>query len=78
MAPTLIFCAGGTPETAAIALAAGLRLGAQLPATVYGRLYFADQDYHAPNRNAYMAALARHRPVTASVLDLEQPEQLGD
>jgi hypothetical protein len=76
--PTLIFCAGGTPQTACIAQAAGMRLGARLPETVYGELYFADQDWHAPDRAAYMAALARHRPVAATVLDLERPEQLGE
>ena len=39
-------------------------------------LWFADQAYHAPDRAAYMAALAGHRPRLATVLDLEREEQL--
>lgn len=61
-----------------IAVAAGFRYGSQLPETVYGPLYFADQDWRRPNRPAYMAALARHRPTIATVLDWEREEQLPD
>lgn len=59
-------------------MAAGFRYGAQLPGTVYGPLHFADQDWRRPNRAAYMAALARHRPAMATVLDWEREEQLGE
>lgn len=52
-----------------IAIAAGFRYGARLPATVYGPVYFADQDWRAPNRAAYMAALAQHRPYMGTVID---------
>ena len=74
--PTLIYCGGGNPRFWKIATDAGFRYGAQLPDTVYGPLYFADQDWHEPNRAAYMAALAQHRPTMATVLDWEREEQL--
>lgn len=72
----LIYCAAGNPRFAAIAVSAGYRYGARLPGTVYQPVYFADQDYKRPDRPAYMAALARHRPAMATVLDWEQAEQL--
>ncbi len=52
--------------------------GAQLPGTVYFRPEFADQDWKKPNRTAYMAALAQHRPRMATVLDWERDEQLPE
>jgi hypothetical protein len=74
----LIYCGGGNPRFYEIARDAGFLYGAQLPDTVYGPLHFADQDWKKPNRDAYMAALAQHRPHMASVLDWEQPEQLSE
>lgn len=74
----IIYCGGGNPTFSAIAIDAGFRYGAQLPDTIYGPLYFADQDWKRPNRAAYMAALAKHRPYMASVLDWERPEQLPE
>jgi hypothetical protein len=76
--PTLIYCAGNNPTFAAIAITAGFRYGARLPATVYAPLYFADQEYKNPDRQAYMRALAEHKPKIASVLDWEQDEQLSE
>jgi len=76
--PELIYCADGNRRLAQIAIDAGFRYGAQLPNTVYFWPYFADQDWREPNREAYMAALAEHRPVIASVLDLEREDQLGE
>lgn len=76
--PTLIYCGGGNPRFYEIATTAGFEYGAQLPDTVYGPLYFADQNWKQPNREAYMAALAKHRPYMASVLDLEYEAQLSD
>ena len=76
--PTLIYCGGGSPRLVRIALDAGFRYGVRLPDTVYGPLYFADQDWKRPNRAAYMAALALHRPVMATVIDWERDEQLPD
>ena len=76
--PTLIYCADGNARFAQIAIDAGFRYGAQLPHTVYFPLYFADQNWRKPNREAYMAALAQHKPAMATVLDWEQEEQLSE
>jgi len=46
--------------------------------TVYFPLYFADQDWRGPDRERYMAELARHRPVMATVLDWEREERLPE
>lgn len=73
--PELIFCADGNPRAAMLAMAAGYRYGARLPSTVYAPPYFADQDWRSPDRAAYMAALAIHRPAMATVLDWEREEQ---
>lgn len=62
---------------AQIAIDAGFAYGVQLPATVYFEpLHFADQDWKAPNRVAYMKALDVHRPMLASVIDWEHEWQL--
>jgi hypothetical protein len=75
----LIYCAGKNRHFEAIALGAGFNLGVQLPNVIYHLpLYFADQDWKRPNRERYMAALAEHRPVVATVLDWEQEEQLDE
>lgn len=76
MAVSLIYCADGSPAFARTAVECGWLYGARLPATVYETVYFADQDWKKPNRSAYMAALGKHRPAIATVLDFEQPEQL--
>jgi hypothetical protein len=79
--PTLVYCGAGNRRLAEIAVAAGFRYGAQLPDTIYpdvAPLWFADQDWREPKRDAYMAALAEHRPVQATVLDLEREEQLDE
>lgn len=68
----LVYCAGGNPTFARIAIDAGFRYGARLPASVYGPLYFADQDYKRPDRRLYMRALAQHRPAMATVLDWQE------
>lgn len=74
----LVYCAAGNRRFAEIAIAAGYTYGAQLPNTVYYPPQFADQNWKKPNRAAYMAALAQHRPRMATVLDLERPEQLAE
>jgi hypothetical protein len=73
--PTLIYCAGNNPTFCRIAVDAGYRYGARLPATTYAPVYFADQDYKRPDRQQYMTALARHRPCMATVLDWEEEKQ---
>lgn len=74
----LIYCAGYNRRFAQIAIDHGFLYGAQLPSTVYHPLHFADQDWKKPNRAAYMRALEKHRPHMATVLDLEQDDQLGE
>lgn len=74
----LIYCAGGNARFAEIAMAAGMRYGSQLPDTIYGPLWFADQNWKKPDRERYMAALSRHRPAMATVLDWEREEQLSE
>lgn len=72
----LVYCAGGNPEFRRIAHEAGFLNGARLPDTVYNPpLYFADQNYHNPDRVKYMAAIAEHKPIMATVKDWEQEEQ---
>jgi len=61
-----------------IAVAHNFKYGAQLPGTIYGPIFMADQNWKKPNRAAYMAALAQHRPHMASVLDLERESQLDE
>ena len=79
--PSLIYCGDGNPAHARIAVAAGWLYGVRLPAR--GMLYdvplvLADQDWRKPDRTAYMAALAKHCPTLATVLDLEREEQLPE
>lgn len=79
--PALIYCAAGNPRFVRIAVDAGFLYGAQLPDTVYpdiAPLWFADQNWKRPRRDAYMARLAERRPTQATVLDLEREEQLPE
>lgn len=74
----LVYCADGNPEFARIAVEAGWRYGAQLPNTVYQPVWFADQNWKKPNLSRYAAAIAEHRPHTATVLDWEREEQFDE
>jgi hypothetical protein len=74
----LIYCAGGNPRFYQIATDAGFLYGARLPGTTYGPLFFADQEFKAPNRARYMTAVAEHRPHMATVLDWEREEHLPE
>lgn len=68
----LIYCASGNRRFAEIAVRHGWRYGAQLPGTVYtdvAPLTFADQDWKAPRMDAYVEAVARHRPSMATAID---------
>jgi len=76
--PILIYCSGGGPRFAQIAIDAGYRYGARLPDTIYHPLYFADQDWKRPRRDKYMQGLAQHHPHMATVLDWETEDQLAD
>lgn len=78
--PRLIFCADGNTRHAQIAHASGWLYGARLPPRGIADLplAFADQDWRKPNRERYMAELAKRRPGLATVLDLEREEQLSE
>lgn len=74
----LIFCGGGNRRFYEIATGHGFLYGAQLPDTVYGPLYFADQNWKKPNKDAYLQAIEKHKPIMASILDWEQEDQLPE
>lgn len=74
----IIYCGGGNPRFHEIATAHNFLYGAQLPDTIYGELWFADQDWRKPNRERYMTALKQHKPHMASVLDLESESQFDE
>jgi hypothetical protein len=74
----IIYCADGNRRFAEIAIDAGLLYGARLPATIYYRPYFVDQDWKKPDRIEYMAALKEYRPWMATVLDWEREDQLPE
>lgn len=81
MTPTLIFCSANNKRFVEIAVRHGYRYGAQLPGRVYPEIapiYFADQDWRKPDRDAYISAVAEHRPVMATVLDWEREEQFAE
>jgi hypothetical protein len=74
----LIYCAAGNRRFAEIAIDHGFLYGAQLPATVYFRPYFVDQDWRNPKREAYIETIRQYRPYMATVLDWERSNQLSD
>jgi len=75
----LIYCADGNRRKAEIAINHGFRYGARLPARgLPFPPWFADQDWKEPNRERYMAELAEHKPHMATVLDLDQADQLPE
>lgn len=74
----LIYCANGNPRFAQIAIEAGFLYGAQMPGKVYAHPYFVDQNWKRPNKDKYIAALAKHKPSMASVLDWERLDQLSE
>lgn len=76
--PTLIYCANRNKQFTEVAIRFGMEYGSQLPNTVYYPLYFADQDWKNPKKEAYLNAIAEHRPHMATVLDLEKPEQFNE
>lgn len=76
--PELIYCAGGNAKFAEIAVKHGFTYGSQLPATVYQPVKFADQNWKDPDFNAYMTALALHKPRIATVLDYDDNTTLDE
>jgi hypothetical protein len=77
-APELIYCADGNARFAEIAIDAGFTYGAQVPNTVYFTPEFVDQDWRNPDLEKYEAAVAKHSPRLATVLDWERWEQLSE
>lgn len=75
---TIIYCADGNPTFAKTAIRYGLKYGAQLPNAIQHAPHFVDQNWRNPDKPAYMAALAQHRPAMATVLDYERPEQFEE
>jgi len=62
-----------------IAISARFLYGARLPEDKpHFPIYFADQDWHNPNRDRYMAEIKKHQPQMATVLDLEMKGQLKE
>ena len=72
----LIYCAAGNRRFAEIALRHSFSYGAQMPNTIYYPPSFIDQDWRNPDKNKYISALAQHEPDLATVLDLENENQL--
>lgn len=73
-----VCCLGGNKTFTPIAVGLGYKYGARLPHVVHSDLYFADQNWHKPERRRYMEYISRYRPVMATVLDLEREEQLPE
>lgn len=74
----VIFCFGGNRVYAEIAIASGMLYGIRSGYTPYFPVHFIDQDWKKPNRGKYMNLLSVHCPKVATVLDLEQREQLEE
>lgn len=75
----VIYSGGGNRIATRITESMGILQGAQLPDVLYStKLYFADQNWKDPNRQMYMYALEKHRPIMATVLDLEREDQLEE
>lgn len=74
----IYYCADGNKKYAEIAINEGMKYGARLPANVYFKPEFVDQDWKKPDRAKYMASLKEHQPTRAIVLDLERVEQLAE
>lgn len=73
----LIYCAAGGKRYAEIAIRHGYTYGAQLPNSTSFPPEFVDQDYKNPNLDAYVQAVAQHRPRMATVLDYDENTTLA-
>ena len=71
----LIFCAGGNPRFAAIALRHGFLYGVCSGATAYHPPAFLDLDHRQPRFERHLEWTARHRPRFAVAGDVETPAQ---
>lgn len=77
--PEIIFCADGNARFAQIAIEAGFAYGAQPLRTFYHRLEFADlHPSDIPPKADYIAALEKHKPRLATVMDWTAWGQLAE
>src|SRR5689334_11132208 len=76
----LIYCSNGNYTLQKIALEHGFKFGLKLPyrKILDEQLYFADQDWKNPDREAYIKSIETYKPKVASVLDLEHRGQLPE
>ena len=74
----LIYSGGGNPRFYNIAMNYGFKYGAQLPDTIYGKLYFADQNWKKPNKKLYMEYIKKYKPYIATIIDWERPNQYSE
>jgi hypothetical protein len=75
----IVYCGDGYQRFAEIAIDNGFRYGSCLPHRGLNYpIWFADQDWKKPEREAYILALKKVRPHLACVLDWESPTQLGE
>lgn len=74
----VIFCAGNNARFGDAACDAGLLPGTRDCDKITHRPYFMDQNWEAPDFDAYEAVLTKHRPHVATVLDWERRAQLPE
>jgi len=77
---TLIYCGVGNIPLDIIAINNGFKYGLRLPIKkrLDVDLYFADQDWKNPNKEKYIEYINLYKPKLATVIDIEQVEQLDE
>lgn len=78
MTPHLIYCGDGNRRFAETAMRYGFTYGSRMPATVYHRPDFLDQNWKKPNRERYVERVQEWRPALATVLDWEREDQWNE
>lgn len=73
--PRIIYCGRSNKQLDRIATTLGFEYGLRLPFTAHYKPVFADQNWNAPVRDKYMAAVKLHQPEIATVLDWERQDQ---
>lgn len=76
----LIYCGVGNQKLDQFAVNVGIHYGMQFPAksTPKFPVYFADQNWKKPNKEAYINWVAEYKPKIATVLDLERESQFDE
>ena len=67
--PQMIYCAARQKRVALMTKDLGYSYGARMPDTVHMPPVFIDNDWEHPNLEAYVEAIAQHRPDMATVID---------